>query len=66
MAARITGFAGEAVVDLEAGGEGPRDWPTDVAQIQSNSPSLTPIQPELFWRGISQRTTHLENLACKL
>ena len=33
------------------GGDGPRDWPTDVAQIQANAPSLTPIQPELFWRG---------------
>ena len=44
-------LAGEAVDDLESGGDGPRDWPTDVAQIQANAPSLTPIQPELFWRG---------------
>ena len=44
-------LAGEAVEDLESGGDGPRDWPTDVAQIQTNAPSLTPIQPELFWRG---------------
>ncbi len=44
-------LAGEAVEDLESGGDGPRDWPTDVAQIQTNTPSLTPIQPELFWRG---------------
>ena len=44
-------LAGEVVEDLESGGDGPRDWPTDVAQIEANSPSLTPIQPELFWRG---------------
>ena len=44
-------LAGEAVEDFESGGDGPRDWPTDVAQIQANAPSLTPIQPELFWRG---------------
>jgi len=44
-------LAGEVVEDLESGGDGPRDWPTDVAQIQANAPSLTPIQPELFWRG---------------
>ena len=55
-------LAGEAVVDLEAGGEGPRDWPTDVAQIQSNSPSLTPIQPELFWRGSLRELPPLKKL----
>ena len=44
-------LAGEVVEDLESGGDGPRDWPTDVAQIQDHAPSLTPIQPELFWRG---------------
>ena len=48
---RKHGLAGEVVEDLESGGDGPRDWPTDVAQIEANSPSLTPIQPELFWRG---------------
>ena len=44
-------LAGEAVQDLESAGEGPRDWPSDVAQIHRNAPSLTPIQPDLFWRG---------------
>ena len=34
-------LAGEAVEDFESGGDGPRDWPTDVAQIQANAPSLT-------------------------
>ncbi len=44
-------LAGEAVKDLQSAGEGPNDWPSDVAQIASSSPSLTPIQPDLFWRG---------------
>ena len=44
-------LAGAVVNDLESAGEGPRDWPSDVAQIHANSPSLTPIQPDLFWRG---------------
>ena len=44
-------LSGEVVNDLESAGEGPREWPSDVAQIHANSPSLTPIQPDLFWRG---------------
>ncbi|MED5384811.1 MAG: 5'/3'-nucleotidase SurE [Cyanobacteriota bacterium] len=44
-------LAGEVVNDLESAGEGPRDWPSDVAQIHANAPSITPIQPDLFWRG---------------
>ncbi len=44
-------LAGEAIKDLESAGDGPSDWPTDVAQIEANGPSLTPIQPDLFWRG---------------
>ena len=44
-------MAGEAVKDLNSAGEGPAEWPSDVAQIESNSPSITPIQPDLFWRG---------------
>ena len=54
-------LAGEAVEDLESGGDGPRDWPTDVAQIKANAPSLTPIQPELFWRG---GLSSLPNIHC--
>ena len=46
-------LAGEAVKDLKSAGAGPREWPSDVAQIESSSPSLTPIQPDLFWRGTS-------------
>ncbi len=44
-------LAGEAVKDLESAGDGPSDWPSDVAQIERKSPSITPIQPDLFWRG---------------
>ncbi len=44
-------LAGEAVKDLKAAGDGPSEWPSDVAQIEKLSPSLTPIQPDLFWRG---------------
>ena len=44
-------MAGEAVKDLQSAGEGPKEWPSDVSQIELCSPSLTPIQPDLFWRG---------------
>jgi len=44
-------LAGEAVQDLKAAGDGPSEWPSDVAQIESSAPSLTPVQPDLFWRG---------------
>ena len=44
-------LAGEAVKDLESAGDGPSQWPSDVSQIEASGPSLTPIQPDLFWRG---------------
>jgi 5'-nucleotidase len=44
-------LAGEVVNDFEAAGPGPRDWPTDVAHVQGGGVALTPLQPELFWRG---------------
>ena len=44
-------LAGEVVNDLEAEVAGPADWPTDVAHVQAGGSSLTPLQPELFWRG---------------
>ena len=44
-------MAREAVKDLQSAGEGPKFWPSDVSQIALCSPSLTPIQPDLFWRG---------------
>ena len=43
-------LAGEVVNDLEALGSGPRNWPTDVAQVQAGGVALTPLQPDLFWR----------------
>ena len=27
------------------------NWPSDVSQIQENKISLTPVEPDLFWRG---------------
>lgn len=44
-------LAGEAVKDLESSGDGPENWLSDVAQIDLKGPSLTPIEPDLFWRG---------------
>ncbi len=53
-------LAGEAVKDLEASGDGPKEWPSDVAQIEKNCPSLTPIQPDLFWRGAIESLPKLD------
>ena len=44
-------LAGEVLNDLDAAGAGPREWPTDVAQVQAGGMALTPLQPEFFWRG---------------
>jgi 5'-nucleotidase len=46
-------LAGEVINDLEAGAQGPETWPTDAAWLASGGVSLTPLQPELFWRGES-------------
>ncbi len=54
-------MAGEAVKDLDSAGDGPEDWPSDVAQIESCSPSITPIQPDLFWRGAISELPQLQN-----
>tara|TARA_Y100001978_G_scaffold199418_1_gene213698 strand:+ start:10677 stop:11471 length:795 start_codon:yes stop_codon:yes gene_type:complete len=43
-------LAGEAVIDLDSKGYGPKNWPSDVSQIQKNKLSLTPLEPDLFWR----------------
>jgi 5'-nucleotidase len=37
--------------DLDAQVAGPSDWPVDVAHVAGGGVSLTPLQPELFWRG---------------
>ncbi|QPN64273.1 5'/3'-nucleotidase SurE [Synechococcus sp. CBW1004] len=44
-------LAGEVVNDLEATVAGPDDWPVDVAWVEAGGASLSPLQPELFWRG---------------
>ena len=49
-------LAGEAVLDMNSKGYGPKTWPSDFSQIQENKISLTPIEPDLFWRD------KLENL----
>jgi 5'-nucleotidase len=54
-------LAGEVVNSLESRVAGPEEWPTDVAWIQANGPCLSPLQPELFWRG---PVTLLPKLAC--
>jgi 5'-nucleotidase len=55
-------LAGEVVNDLETRVAGPEDWPTDVGWIQANGASLSPLQPELFWRGPSSSLPHLERM----
>lgn len=55
-------LAGEVVNDLEARVSGPADWPTDVAWIQANGASLSPLQPELFWRGEAGTLPDLEGM----
>ena len=48
-------LAGEAVLDLNSKGYGPKNWPSDVSQIEKSKLSLTPIEPDLFWRdGLDQ------------
>ena len=44
-------LAGEVANDLDAQVAGPSDWPVDVAHVAGGGVSLTPLQPELFWRG---------------
>ncbi len=44
-------LAGEVANDLAATVSGPEDWPVDVAWIEAGGASLSPLQPELFWRG---------------
>ncbi|MFM7648124.1 MAG: 5'/3'-nucleotidase SurE, partial [Cyanobium sp.] len=52
--------AGEVANDLEAEVSGPADWPTDVAQVNGGGASLTPLQPEIFWRGDCRGLPSLE------
>jgi 5'-nucleotidase len=55
-------LAGEVVNDLDVPVAGPPDWPTDVAWIQANGASLSPLQPELLWRGAAAALPHLEGM----
>ena len=55
-------LAGEVVDDLDAAVAGPPDWPTDVAWIAAGGASLTPLQPELFWRGAAGSLPDLAGL----
>ena len=38
------------MIDLNSKGYGPKNWPSDVSQIEKKKLSLTPIEPDLFWR----------------
>jgi 5'-nucleotidase len=55
-------LAGEVANDLEAQVAGPADWPIDVAWIDGGGASLTPLQPELLWRGLAQSLPAAESL----
>ena len=46
-------LTGEVINDLGAAVAGPGEWPLDVAWIEAGGASLSPLQPELFWRGSS-------------
>ena len=53
-------LAGEVANDLDAEVAGPAAWPTDVAHVASGGVSLTPLQPELFWRGATADLPELQ------
>ena len=59
-------LAGEVVNDLEAQVSGPESWPTDVAQINTGAPSLTPLQPDIFWRGVTRDLPDLSGLLAQV
>ncbi|MFM8277830.1 MAG: 5'/3'-nucleotidase SurE [Cyanobium sp.] len=48
-------LAGEVANDLAAQVAGPDSWPVDVAWIEQGGVSLSPLQPELFWRGACEQ-----------
>jgi 5'-nucleotidase len=55
-------LAGEVVNDLEAQVSGPAAWPTDVAQIHEGGAALTPLQPDIFWRGVTRDLPELASM----
>ena len=58
-------LAGEVANDLEAEVSGPAAWPTDVAQLNSGGAALTPLQPEIFWRGDCSGLPGLDALSAR-
>jgi 5'-nucleotidase len=56
-------LAGEVANDLLARVAGPESWPVDVAWIEQGGVSLSPLQPELFWRGDCERLPAASSLA---
>jgi 5'-nucleotidase len=55
-------LAGEVTNDLEKAASGPPAWPTDVGWIAEGGVALSPLQPELFWRGPSETLPSAEQL----
>ena len=55
-------LAGEVTNDLETSTSGPPSWPTDVGWIAEGGVALSPLQPELFWRGTSEMLPSAEQL----
>ena len=52
-------LAGEVANDLEAEVSGPPEWPTDVAHVHAGGVALTPLQPDIFWRGATRNLPQL-------
>jgi len=55
-------LAGEAVMDLNSKGYGPKNWPSDVSQIEKKKLSLTPLEPDLFWRDSLEMLPNIQLL----
>ena len=49
-------------MDLNAKGYGPKNWPSDVSQIERKKISLTPIEPDLFWRDSLEMLPNIQLL----
>ncbi|NBO66875.1 MAG: 5'/3'-nucleotidase SurE, partial [Acidobacteria bacterium] len=56
-------LAGEVANDLSARVAGPDSWPVDVTWIDQGGVSLSPLQPELFWRGACDQLPAADSLA---
>ena len=49
-------------MDLNSKGYGPKNWPSDVSQIEKKKLSLTPIEPDLFWRDSLEMLPNIQLL----